>query len=145
MAKNVIEIGLPCTPSRLVKRTDLCAYKVKMSCGGGMGGSVWNEYLEDNIPEGEHRIIYVNDYAGRSKSINTMFAVKSEPVIVESFLFDVTAHHFYGKEKKGKETYYQEIVIAYKPEERINFSNKFVFVDDYKNKVDIVSNKIWNE
>jgi hypothetical protein len=146
MKKNIIEIGLPCTPSKFVKGVDMVGYRVKMSCGGGMGGSVWNEYFAENVPEGEHTLVSLEDYTGRNKTINTKYVVKSEPVIIATFLFDVTAHSFYGKQNKNNEKIFNEIVIAYSPEyDGADFVNKFIPIEDYKKKIDIVSNKTWSE
>ena len=140
-----IRIGLPCTPSKFVKRRDMLGYKVKMSCGGGMGGSVWNEYLCNDVPEGSYQIIRIEDYAGMPKSINTNFVVKSERVIIETFLFDITAHDFYGRENKSGEKVYKEIVIAHKPEDEIAYDmDNFVCMQDYAKQVDIVSNRTWS-
>lgn len=146
MRKNIIEIGLPCTPSKYVKSFEKVGYRIKMSCGGGMGGSVWNEYFAENVPEGEHKLVSLEDYTGRNKTINTKYVVKSEPVIIVTFLFDVTAHRFYGKDNKNNEKVYNEIIFAYSPEyDGVNFVNKFISIEDYKKKVDIISNKTWSE
>ena len=142
MKKNIIEIGLPCTPSKFVEGVDMVGYRVKMSCGG----SVWNEYFAENVPEGEHTLVSLEDYTGRNKTINTKYVVKSEPVIIATFLFDITAYRFYGKENKNNEKVYNEITIAYSPEyDGAYFVDKYVSIEDYKKKADIVSNKTWSE
>lgn len=140
-----IRIGLPCTPSKFIKRRDMLGYKVKMSCGGGMGGSVWNEYLCNDVPAGSYQIIRIEDYTGRPKSINTNFVVKSEEVIIEVFLFDITTHHFYGSENKSGETVYKEIVIAHKPEDEIAYDmDNYVGKENYSKQVDIISDRTWS-
>ena len=146
MKKNLIEIGLPCTPSKFINSSEKVGYRVKMSCGGGMGGSNWNEFFAEAVPEGSHQLVSLEDYKGRNKTINTKYVVKCEPVIISTFLFDITAHRFFHEENKHKEKVYQEIVFAYSPEyDGTTFKNDYVAIEDYKKKGDIVSNKTWSE
>lgn len=77
MEKNVF-IKVPCSPSNLIKREFSECYKVRMSCGGGMGGSQWNEYVKSDIPLGEEKIVEVKNIFGDTIRINTRYAVRSK-------------------------------------------------------------------
>ncbi len=96
MEKNVF-IYAPCTPSNLVKREISECYKVKMTCGGGMGGSVWDEYLKNDIPAGETKIVIMKNIFGQTLRINTAYAVKSERVRIVSEVWDTLPHANYSK------------------------------------------------
>lgn len=98
MEKKVF-ICAPCTPANLVKREFSECYKVKMTCGGGMGGSVWDEYLEYDIPPGETKIVTTKNIFGQSLRINTAYAVKSERVRIVSEVWDTLPHANYSKER----------------------------------------------
>jgi hypothetical protein len=75
-------IGKPMTPSKWVN--DEPTYKpitrIKMTCGGGMGGSSWYEYvnrinMEDIRP---NDMLLVTDIDGRQKLLNTNYIVSVE-------------------------------------------------------------------
>lgn len=74
----MIKIYLPNTPSTFVGGAKI--YKVKkvmMSCGGGMGGSKWYEYIVD-FPEHLYNAhIEVTDYKGNKMLLNTRYIVKA--------------------------------------------------------------------
>ena len=96
MEKKVF-IYAPCTPSNLVKREISECYKVKMTCGGGMGGSVWDEYLKNDILPGETKIVIMKNIFGQTLRINTAYAVKSERVRIVSEVWDTLPHANYSK------------------------------------------------
>lgn len=75
----MIKFYLPNTPSHFVGKVDIKKVKkVKMTCGGGMGGSCWYEYiLCDTMPEDlSYGLIDVVNYKGEKITINTMYIVK---------------------------------------------------------------------
>ena len=75
----MIKFYLPNTPSYFVGDVDIKKVKkVKMTCGGGMGGSCWYEYiLCDTMPENlSYGLIDVENYKGEKITINTMYVVK---------------------------------------------------------------------
>lgn len=98
MEKKVF-IYAPCTPANLVKREISECYKVKMTCGGGMGGSVWDEYLKLDLPLGNTGIVIMNNIFGEKLRINTAYAVKSERVRIVSEVWDTLQHANYSKER----------------------------------------------
>ena len=77
MEKKVF-IQEPCSPSKLIKREFFECYKVSMSCGGGIGGSQWYEYVKSDIPLGEEKIVEVKNIFGDTIRINTRYAVMSK-------------------------------------------------------------------
>ena len=77
----MIKIYLPNTPSYFVGEVDIRRVKkVKMTCGGGMGGSCWYEYiLCDTMPENlSYGLINVVNYRGEKITLNTSYIVKIE-------------------------------------------------------------------
>lgn len=93
-----LKFGRSCSPSampKIIKR--IKAYKIAMSCGGGMGGSFWEEYIIDD--EGvfpSNTIITRTNILGEEVIINTSFMVKAEPIdvlIIEHDTTEFTNYH----------------------------------------------------
>lgn len=82
--------------------------KVYMSCGGGMGGSSWYEYVErlEDIPSNE--IIKVKRYDGKELLINTSWVVSAENFKLAKATLDISKWESYypNEEKKGIRNYY---------------------------------------
>ena len=77
----MIKFYLPNTPSYFVGKVDIKRVKkVKMTCGGGMGGCSWYEYiLCDTMPEDlSYGLINVVNYKGEKITLNTSYIVKIE-------------------------------------------------------------------
>lgn len=72
-------IGLKFTPSTMIKSTEITATEITISCGGGMGGSLWEEYTTDEV-DLTKQFITVNTNRNRNTSINTNFIVKTRPI-----------------------------------------------------------------
>ena len=79
--KNKLTLGLPRTPARWMgapKYTEIL--KLTVTCGGGMGGSRWPEYVRripmNALPSNEMFIF--TDIDGRTKIINTRYIVMVE-------------------------------------------------------------------
>ena len=80
--------------------------KVVMSCGGGMGGSRWNEYGKFNsIPEIGNMVQFVDAVSGETKTINPSFIVKIEEVQLVKVTTDVTPHANYAVKSCNKATH----------------------------------------
>ena len=77
-------VGVPTTPSLWYAGPEYHRYlKVTMTCGGGMGGSRWEEYIEvQELPS--NRLVPVKGIGGKAFQINTAYVVKVEPITVMS-------------------------------------------------------------
>lgn len=93
-------LGLPRTPSRWVGEPQ---YKpitsITMSCGGGMGGSKWHEYVErvEEIPS--NSIITLKRIGGHGTyaediKVNTSFIVSAEDLTLVTIHLDSDNPHF---------------------------------------------------
>lgn len=52
--------------------------RIHMTCGGGIGGSSWEEYVERMEEFPTNKIIKVKRYDGKELFINTSYIVKTE-------------------------------------------------------------------
>lgn len=84
--------------------------KVKMSCGGGMGGSVWNEFGTITGDIYKDNFVTLRDaISGEEKALNTKYIVKVEDKKLIEVLTDITPFKNYGKkvcEKAFRTIYY---------------------------------------
>lgn len=93
------KIYKPCTPSEMpVVKSEKTALLVTMSCGGGIGGSRWNELIEyidlSKIPS--NKMFVVTDATNGEKfTINTKFVVKAHVKKVIEVYHDHTEHTNY--------------------------------------------------
>lgn len=67
---------------------------IKMSCGGGLGGSKWEELVECGaVNKQSENLVEVTDFFTRHKKIiNTRFVVTAETKRVVAIGFDMTAN-----------------------------------------------------
>lgn len=77
-----IFVGVPMTPGNWVSKTAeyVPVTRLCMSCGGGMGGSKWYEYV-NRIPLdelSEKKTIVATTWDGKRKLINMDYVVKAE-------------------------------------------------------------------
>lgn len=82
---NKTTLGVPNTPSEWVGKPQYKNYlELLMTCGGGMGGSKWYEYIEENNTDLTQcpDMIYVTTIEGKHIFINTRFIVKAQEVRV---------------------------------------------------------------
>ena len=100
----MIKMYLPNTPSKFIGKAKVIkTKKIKMTCGGGMGGSVWDEYITD-LPENiEHGLIKVTNYKGEKMTLNTSYIVK----IVDSQIVVITTDS-QNPTYRGKKSFYYE-------------------------------------
>ena len=93
------KITKPCSPSEMpVVKSEKMALLVTMSCGGGFGGSRWEELIEymdlSKIPS--NKMLVVTDATnGKKFTINTKFVVKANVKKVVEVFHDHTAHANY--------------------------------------------------
>ena len=77
-----LEVGFPRTPAYWVgEPTYEPITRIGMSCGGGMGGSYWHEYIKgtsllEKIPE--EKLIQVERIDGKRCVLNTKYIVSCE-------------------------------------------------------------------
>lgn len=108
----MIKMYLPNTPSRFIGKAKIIKVKkVKMTCGGGMGGAQWDEYLLDFPETPRHDLVKVTNYKGEKMTINTAYVVK----IVDRQIVVVTTDSqnptYYGKKSFYYETFCDENVV----------------------------------
>ena len=74
----MITMYLPNTPSQFVGGAKIIKVKkVLMTCGGGMGGSSWTEYIVDFPRDiNEKNIVKVTNWKGEKMHLNTRYIVK---------------------------------------------------------------------
>lgn len=76
----------PMTPSKWLGISYKPVTRIKMSCGGGMGGSSWYEYVErvplDSIAAEEKRCIVFRTFDGENVLLNIAYMVKAEQFTV---------------------------------------------------------------
>lgn len=84
------KIYLPVSPSKYLSKPKVSSViVVKMSCGGGMGGSCWNEYLLDkDIKDGLNTYTRID---GIKIKINSKYVVR---VVYGMYIVKVKYIHF---------------------------------------------------
>ena len=112
------KVYFPLTPCRWVGKPKVNeVYNITMSCGGGMGGSRWQEYVVDsNVKEG------LNEYTtieGKTITLNGRFIVKAERFYLVRVKYIHANTNF--EETIGKE---QELVF-------LSDTNKIRLVNEY--------------
>ena len=119
------KIYLTKTPAKVVNTKIETIVRIKMSCGGGMGGSKWYETIKptDIIP---NTLIQVETIEGETKLINTNFIVEA----VEKQLITITEihqnHNF--KETMGKEIDYLYLAPM---NVEVEIMNDYRFTDEW--------------
>ena len=93
-------IKRPRTPSVWVTK-DVCydeITRIKMSCGGGMGGSKWYEYVErvplDALAKIGRGCVVLRTYEGKDVLINMDYVVEAEQFTVASAVLDSRNPYF---------------------------------------------------
>lgn len=85
------ELGKEFTPSEWDGEPEyLPITRIKMTCGGGMGGQSWYEYIHriKDIPN--NAIMKCRRYDGKEIVINTAFLVEAEEFTLASAKLDIT-------------------------------------------------------
>lgn len=78
--------------------------RLEMTCGGGMGGSRWYEYVArlKQIPSNE--MIKVHRYDGKDIYINTSYVVSAENFTLGKAELDITKWKYYHTPNVNNET-----------------------------------------
>lgn len=98
----MFQIGKKCSPSAPPVLLDTRVItRVKMSCGGGMGGSTWCEYGKALDPIEPNKVIRFRDYiTGEVILLNTNYIVKASEKKVAKVKSDCTRNsNFKNKEQ----------------------------------------------
>ena len=116
-----MKIYRTCSPSSFTGKEEIHnMLKIRMSCGGGLGGSSWYEYIHDtNELEGETPV-WVTNYRGEKVKLNPKFMVKITPISIVKVTEDITEWKFYGGTKPLHEKYLRIRYIETPPYERVD-------------------------
>ncbi len=132
----MLKIGLPNTPSQFIgKEKIIKAKKVLMTCGGGMGGSKWNEYIVD-FPDKiapSNTLIDVTNYLGEKIKLNIAYIVKVSDTQIVSIATDSSNPHYKGKFRYFYETPIDDKVVLikeYSNNEEFGFLTKFAIEEE---------------
>ena len=101
----MIKMYLPNTPSKFIGMAKVIKIKkVKMTCGGGIGGASWDEYVVDFPETPKCDLIKVTDYKGKKMTLNTRYIVKVTDSQIVMIATDSKNPNYYGKKKFYYET-----------------------------------------
>jgi hypothetical protein len=122
----MIKIFLPNTPSKFVGKPKV--YKIKkilMTCGGGMGGRSWDEYVlahtfPSDLPEGLFKVL---NYKGEEVVLNAKYIVK----IIDKYMIGISVDSQNSYCGVGITTYYYE-----SPTNNFKLTNEFGNTDNQK-------------
>jgi len=122
---NTYEVGLPVSPASLVSKKIEKASKVTISAGGGIGGSLWNEYgeVKGDVANGGF-IVIVDAITKEERTINTRFVVEVEEVQLLKVVSDTTSHANHYKTTCKKQT--QTIYYWFPKTAKISVSNSYI-------------------
>jgi len=98
LTKNKIQIGRPCSPSKLVKIEELILTKIKISFGGGIGGANKEIFAEEIISENENEIV-VKQFDNKVINISKSFIVYREQIKAILHITDTTQHSNYHEKR----------------------------------------------
>lgn len=100
-----LKINKPKSPSAWVGEPKyLPITRLKMSCGGGIGGSSWYEYVYrlEKIPS--NTMLNIKRYDGKNFSVNTAYVVKAENFKLAIAELDISEWARLSKEIIGEAT-----------------------------------------
>lgn len=126
----VINIGTSCSPAKVISITEYDACKFIMSCGGGMGGSRWDEYVLTDIvnPFPSNTLIKCVNYLGEEIVLNTSYLVKATKCKIVEIVEDITA--WYNYNKGTHIPMYKTTYFCVNPNDVINTVSKFTDYSD---------------
>ena len=100
-----IVLHAPVSPCSLVSKKEQEVYKFVMTCGGGMGGSRWDEYVITEDAIRPNSMLTCKDVAtGEEKIINSNYIVMSKKVRFVTVIWDTTAWVNYNNKTCKKQT-----------------------------------------
>lgn len=111
---SAIKIGLPCSPSKRIKTTEIKSTRIKYSYGGGIGGSNTVIHSECVLDKSlfNNKFVEVKTIYGETVNVNTDFVVDFKDVTVVIDYVDTTAwSNFSGFKftKTTRKTYFEFI------------------------------------
>ena len=110
----MIKMFLPNTPSKFVGKAKVIKVnKITMTCGGGIGGSSWSEYIVDFPDNVEQGLVKVTNYKGEKMTLNTRYVVKIADSQIVVIITDSQNPNFYGKKSFYYETPCDDNVVLY--------------------------------
>ena len=132
---KTIEIGKSCLPSEFVSNELINAIKIKITYGGGMGGSVQDLYCTnvEDISDTMKRLKLLN---GKSILVNTKYIVYITTGMVLKLKTDITEHiNRKLKNKSKNEKIIKTEYIKIYDEEKYEIVDKFQSRFDIKNRI----------
>lgn len=119
---KIYELGKTCSPAKLVDFKEKAVIKVTMTCGGGVGGSKWYEYIDCYMADlaGLSGLMWFENYLGDDVLLNSQYVVKAEPVVIITLIEDVTQHCNFNREGSANKTRISEYCFG--AEESFNFN-----------------------
>ena len=128
-----LKIGLPCSPASIVKDSLLNVQAIKVSYGGGMGGSVETHYCTNvDIKKDYYHCTLLN---GDVIKVNPTFIVDVRDRKIVKVVTDVTKHRNYHKIVCKEHITYEHILLGYDQEYEITNGyeprSNVVYKDDY--------------
>lgn len=131
-----------CSPSKLISKEQKHEMlKVTMSCGGGMAGTRWDEYiysyddesmpidLQVDIP------VYVKNYLDEEIMLNPRFIVKVEHISIVKVIEDITGWYNRGDGKQYLSTRY----LRTKPYENVVLVNEYKFENNKDSLINTIT------
>ena len=102
----MVIIGLSCTPSTITSVDECTGVEVKVSHGGGLGGTSYHIHVTEIVDKPEDEMLskmlgsdelIVRTIKGEEVVLNQKYVVSKRPVKYVTVESDVTAHHNYRK------------------------------------------------
>lgn len=125
MKNNEFVINAPCAPSTFTSEKREKCLKILISAGGGVGGSLWEEFgtTKDVIENGG--FIKLKDaVTQKEKTINTKFIVKYEEVTLVKSVWDTTSWANYNKKTCQKQT--QTLYFWFPIGAKVSFTTQYI-------------------
>lgn len=123
-----MKIYRTCNPSSFVEKEEIHdILKIKMSCGGGIGGASWYEYIHDTDKLEGETPVWVTNYLGERIKLNPKFMVKISQISIVKVTEDITAWKFYNSSKPHGEKYLCIRFIETPPYETVNLINDYKY------------------
>ncbi len=121
---RTIEIGLPCSPSKLLSHEYVSAKKLTISWGGGMAGSSQTQFCTKIEPDDEiPGFLKLTLFTGEKMSVNPANIVKRNDVQIVKVVYDITDFVNYHK-RLYKSSITTEFI-------ELRFDEAYVIVDRY--------------
>lgn len=97
--KTIVQIGLPVSPSEMISIDSFPATKIKISYGGGMGGSSRDIYAQkvEEVEKFGKTFVRITPFFGSIEEVNPNFIVFMETGKVVIQVVDTTQHSNHHK------------------------------------------------